>query len=658
MNQDVDMEFLLFLKLKNQTIENTSDAKKYSMIKEIELQDGDNLIGSDICKCNIYLPFEELPGVMGNIQVKNEDSVKKFFLIDYGKSTSFYVSKSRSKQMPVNKPIPFKPSQKLFISNLVEMHVQMILNGDSNSMCFEEENTEEQKEGWDLEEQKSEDEAKEEDEEDDNKENETTLGKRNGDHLEEPKEPEVTLKDMAEDQDILSKVKNPFSKQEKEQKITTPKKKGRKKKKQVSEQKTSLKIINYFKIIEKKNTDVENTVSKQESEPIVQETPTEVPSKKLFTKKQENKNNKDKVPDPTKFKKGGNFLNLLAGGNDLEDNLNVIRDSLKKTKGKQSTELNEKKLQNQVLKVLLKKADVIQHNPTHTSEELVENLKKLSSLKWWICFSNISYSKKHDDLVNALRKISNISIFEDFEKFVNTGNEDSQVQKVLIMGKYKRTYKLIVAMNKNILPLSYGWAEDVAKNKNIFSNPCNFFIEYPQDQKILPGYNKSNVVGWFKHHSHKFKINLQSSYLTRKQSIYGFLENHNVIIFDKCFRGIRLENLNINRNASNVPRKSKVRGIRSSNKENDNSYIMRRIVETADGNVRIINNLNELKENVDSSMVNVLVVNHFDHPELSGISKEDKIKVFSKESFLNSFLKQYLHSNEQLRCSNANQVKA
>lgn len=646
MNRAGEMEFVLYLKLKNQKIENAPDAKKYSMIKEIELQEGDNLVGSDICKCNIYLPFEELPGVMGNIQVKTEQTIKKFFLTDYAKTEAFFLSKYRGKQMVANKPTPFRASQKLFIGDLVEMHVQMILNGDSNSMCFEEDTPEEQKEAWDLHEQES------ENEDAGPGEKKSELGKRDAPHSEEPERPVVTLEDIAEDKEILSKVKNPFNVEK--PKVTTPKKKKARKKKVKSEEKTTLKIINYFKIIEK-NTDKENTLTKKG--PEAEEVGQEVPRKQLFSKKAEKKviNKEGAAPDPTKFKKGGEFMNLMADTNDLEDNLNVIRHSLKKTKQNQSMEVNEKKLQNQVLKVLLRKADIIQNNVAQKSLELVDNLKKLSSLKWWICFSNINYSKKHEELLGKLRRIPNIFIFEDFEKFINSGEETPEVQKVLIMSKFKRTYKLIVAMNKNVLPLNYGWVEDVARNQNIFSNPCNFFVEYPRDQKILPGYNKSNVVGWFKHHSHKFKINLKCSYLTRKQSICGFLENHNVIIFDKCFRGIRLENLNINRNGKDVPRRAKVR---CSSGENDNTYIMRRIVETADGQVKIINNLGQLRESAEDKMVNVLVVNHFDHPELQSITKNDKLKIFSKESFLNSFLKQYLHSNEQLRCQAETQVNA
>lgn len=647
MNKRSKKNFKLFLKLKNQTIQNAPKSKKYSMIKEISLQNGDNLIGSDICKCSIYLPFEEMPGQMGKITVKEEDCVKKFFLTDFGKSSTFYLSKMKGKQMIANKEMFLKPHQKVYINNLVEMHVQMLFDEETDSMCFEEENEEsvnEKKEEWDLLEQEVDEEKQEEEQKENEKEEENELGKRNGEHLEK-EEKKVTLKEIAEDKEILSQVKNPFnSKQGKEsaQKMKTPKKRAKKKVK--SEEKTTLKIINYFKIIDKKLDD-EQTTSKQET---VEEKPIEsVPQKTLFKKKSENSGS---APDPNKFTKKENFSNLMQPTNDLENNLNFIRHSLQKKEVHKSIEVDEKKLRNRLLNTLLKKADVIQNNPTAKTSEMVDSLKTLSMLKWWICFSNVNQTKKHEELVKTLKKMPNIFVFEDFEKFVNAENKDSQIQKVLIMERYKRTYKLIVAMNKNILPLDYKWAEDVAKNKNIFSNPCDHFIEYPKDQKIFPGYNKFNVVGWFKLHSHKFKINLKQSYLMRKQSTFGFLENHNVIIYDKCFRGIRLENLNINRNGTNMPSKKKPRGIRSSQKENDNGYIMRRIVETADGSVKIIGSLKDFDQAVKPFVVNVLVVDNFKHQELDQILKSKQAKVFSKESFLNSFLKQYLHMNEEFKC--------
>ena len=649
-------EFLLFLKLKKQTIQNAPSSKKYSMIKEISLQDGENLIGSDICKCNIYLPFEDMPDIMGKITVKNEDSVKKFFLTDYGKSSTFFLSKMRGKQLVSNKEVFLRPHQKIYIGSLVEMHVQMIFTDDGSSMCFEEEeNKEEKKEAWNLQEEQSDVEEGE-------------LKKRNSQEFEEKKQedaPVVTLQAIAKDREILKNVKNPFNlggeEPSKGKKMTTPKKKRGKKKKE-SEEKTSLKIINYFKIIEKnktqsKNADEQETAVKSDEKPT-QVKPKPSISQKLFQKtptKRVTPKAKDKrgpAPDPTKFSKSGDFINLTIGNNGLEENLHVIRTSLKTNFFKQKVELNENKLENKVLSLLMKKADIIQNNPIEEKKSLVEDLKKLSKLKWWICFSNISLTKKHKQILKTLKEIPNIFVFEDFEKFVNTGDQDPQIQKVLIMEKYKRTYKLIVAMNKNILPLSYKWIADVATNKNIFSNPSKNFIEYPNDQKILPGYNKSNVVGWFKHHSHKFTVDLRLSYLKRKQSSQGFLENHNIIIYDKCFRGIRLENLNINRHGPNMPNKVKTRGIRSSQKENDNKYIMRRIVETADGKLQIINNLNKVKDCFDKNTVNVLIVNNFEHQELSRVCQGLKIKVYSKESFMNSFLKQYLHSNEQFKIEN------
>ena len=647
--------FVLYLKLKNQKIENVEDSKKYSMIKEIALQEGDNMIGSDICKCNIYLPFEEMPEVMGKISLRDEKSIKTFTLTDFGKSDKFFFSKSKGKRFASNKETPFKPHQKLHIGNLVEMNVQIIIEDEAESMCFEEEvDKEEKQEGWDLQESEGEQE-------------ETELGKRNGDHLGKVEDSQ-TIKEIAEDKEILQKVANPFNENEvkkvENNKLNTPKKKrGRKKVK--TEEKTNLKIINYFKIIDKKSANEVNTTAKKIVEETKENVPDSIPQKKLFTKKIEKKTEqkkteskktkskkaettKESVPDHTKFTKPALFMNILGIDNHLENNLGMIRDSLQNNNPKYPISLNKYKLKNQVLNILLKKADIIQNNPKEESKEMVRDLKKLSTLKWWVCFSNVNQSKRHEELVNTLKTISNIHICEDFEKFVNEGNEDPQIQKVLVMKKYKRTYKLIVAMNKNILPLNYDWILDVSKNKNIFSNPCDYFISFPQNGKILPGYNKSNIVGWFKHHSHKFKVDLEQSYLMRKQSPFGFLENHNIIIYDKCFRGIRLENLNINRGTPGAPVKTKTRGIRSSKKENDNDYIMRRIVETADGKVNIINDFANVKNTHVDNMVNVLVVDNFNYSELENLQKEHKrLKIYSKESFLNSFMKQYLHSNER-----------
>lgn len=335
----------------------------------------------------------------------------------------------------------------------------------------------------------------------------------------------------------------------------------------------------------------------------------------------------------------------MAGQSRLEDNLGMLRKAFNKDKG-----VNENKLQNKVLKLLLQKADIIQNNPTEETEEMVRDLKQLSKLEWWVCFSNVDQNKKHQQVLEALKDVANVSVFEDFEEFVNTGDDDPKVQKVLVMNKYKRTYKLIVAMNRNILPLDYEWVADVAQHGNVFGNPCDFFLKFPESGKILPGFNKSNVVGWFKRHSHKFRVDLRHSYLMRKQSPFGFLQNHNIIIYDKCFRGIRLENLNINRTGSDAQGGTKLRGERSTRKETDNCYIMRRIVETADGRASIVNALDKVKTVYSESMVNVLVVDNFRHEELERIHGECKfIKIFSKESFLNSFMKQYLHANEQMQ---------
>lgn len=76
---------------------------------------------------------------------------------------------------------------------------------------------------------------------------------------------------------------------------------------------------------------------------------------------------------------------------------------------------------------------------------------------------------------------------------------------------------------------------------------------------------------------------------------------------------------------------------------------MRRIVESANGKPVIIKDLDEVTSLIDSKVVNALVVPSFKNKRLQSILSNHRIRIFTKEGFLNSCLKQYLHSNEALR---------
>lgn len=76
---------------------------------------------------------------------------------------------------------------------------------------------------------------------------------------------------------------------------------------------------------------------------------------------------------------------------------------------------------------------------------------------------------------------------------------------------------------------------------------------------------------------------------------------------------------------------------------------MRRIVESADGKAVLVQDLDQVEDKIDPKVVNALVVPNFKDKRLQGILSKNRIKIFSKEGFLNSCLKQYLHSNEAMR---------
>ena len=91
--QNIFSHFNLMLKIKNQTIQNNKSSKKYSLVKEIELSEGDNFIGSDISLCNIYLPFDNIPKKLGNLKVTSENKNPKAILVDFGEDEEYSLQK-------------------------------------------------------------------------------------------------------------------------------------------------------------------------------------------------------------------------------------------------------------------------------------------------------------------------------------------------------------------------------------------------------------------------------------------------------------------------------------------------------------------------------------------------------------------------------------
>ena len=703
--------FNLLLKIKNQSVKNKPSNKKFYIVKEIELLDGENMIGSDICKCNIYLPFEQMPAVMGKLTVRTENSSKKLFLTDFEKSEEHFLSKFIGKNMVSNKEHFIKPHQKIFVGEMIEMIVQKVFIYEQSSVCFEEDLEEFNKEFEEVQSENQNTEVRDNgkvnnfeklessinDQEDQQieeeltnavKPSEKTILKKRGEEalVDGELNNEDNLKQLAENVEILEEVENPFNenktngntkkvKAEEKFSISTPiKRKKGLKKVQLSEKKTSHKIDSFFKTINKSNTDKENTIIKKQSTEIetIEAFPMEIETniieepRQLFLKNPNlsKKSFEDIINEkpfiaPVKYEKGSCSLVSTVGDSMIENNLEVLGKAIfQKGKGVKSGQsellVDQKILRKEVRVSLLNKADLIHEDLEEQITQMVEDLKQIAKFTWWVCFSNIKINNKHLRIVKVLNSLPNVEVFEDFEQFVEQKREDVNIRKVLVMDNYKRTYKLIVAMNRNILPLSYKWVENIASEKSIFKNPTNFFLKYPKSSKLPNEFNKNNSSTWFEKHSHKFTIDLKKAYFLRKNSEQGFLQNHNVIILDKCFINIKVENLNIKRPEDEIKKRklvvrAKKNVIRSSQKENDNGYIMRRIVETADGILTTINSLDKFKEVFKPNVVNVLVVDSYDYPELTKILEEHRIMIFSKESFLSAFMKQYLHINESFK---------
>lgn len=615
-SENIFSHFNLFLKIKNQSLKNKPSSKKYSLVKEIELAEGDNLIGSDIEQCQIYLPFEYLPKTLGKLRVVKENDTPKIFLTDFGYDKKFSLTKDPENTPEPNKEYNLKPNQKIYISNLVEFYTQKIYFCEEESVCFEE--IEHKNDFKTVDNEELSDKISFTSNEN---ENETkNLNKRNNFEFNNGNV-NKEFEEFAENEEVLEEVENPFSiaynvqnlkKIKIEKKITTPKK-FKNKKQIISEIKTSHKIDNFFKVapINNENLKTEKKIISSK----INKSP-----QKLFTDK----------PETSNYIKSSNVFSNIDNSTVLLNDFDFIERSLK---NKEKLILDERKMKNELLKQNSKNVDLIQGNPHLQTEQMFEELKQLTNLKWWICFSNIKHSVKHKKILKSLKTIPNITIVDDFETFINEESDSSTISKVLIMDGYKRTYKLIIAMNKNVLPLDYKWLEHISENQSIFKSPSKFFISYPQNFRMISDYNKHNTPTWFQNHSHKFTINLLESFKMRQQSNKGFLENHNVLVLTKCFKNYKIKNLNIQKNSKK-------------SEENESVYIMRRMIETADGQFICLNSLEDITDKFDESVVNILIVDKFDYPNLEKIYNLKKIKIFSKESFLNSFLKQYLHSNE------------
>lgn len=530
MESKIFSHFNLTMKIKN--LETCEDGihNKFSETKDLKLLEGENFVGSDICKCNIYLPFDDVPGIVGKIIVRKQNNSWKLFLQSLANDSKYFISKFRGKKMIEEKEHFIKPNQKIFIEDLIVLSVQKVFYSNDSSVCFEEENLNIVEElgspervclSVSVESGKVEKKPIFE---------EVSLNKRNEEHL--------TDKEDKKDEDWV---------------METPKKlKKVKKSKENSEVKTSIKILNFFKKIEK----IKKTEKKAEL--------TEKPIKKDKPQKEQTSTTKKKEKKQKKNKK------------------------------------------------------INKNNSKNTDEQKVT---------LWICFSNVTLSIRHQKMLAKLTEELQVTVFENFEDFVNTEADSESVQKVLIMSEYKRTYKLIVAHNLNIPILKYEWILSVADQSKVIHEIENFLVKSPVKMKNV---RKSGI---------KKETKAYDPVLVRKPPKSGFLKGYNVIIYDKCFNSIKVENLNISKT---VPEESKHtrRGIRSGKSEKDHQYIMRRIVETAHGDVQFISDLSRIKKFMKKSKKTLLVVDKLRYSFLNEMILKHHLIIFSKESFLNSFLRQ------------------
>ena len=107
---------------------------------------------------------------------------------------------------------------------------------------------------------------------------------------------------------------------------------------------------------------------------------------------------------------------------------------------------------------------------------------------------------------------------EDFEKFVKN---DSNLNRLLIMSSFKRTYKLLVSMNLNIPIICSDW---IKNNLPIFQN--GYFKYQNIQDSIYKYFLKTDKKG-------KLFDQLKFSYIFRKNLKHGFLKDF--VIFGNHF---------------------------------------------------------------------------------------------------------------------------
>lgn len=106
-------------------------------------------------------------------------------------------------------------------------------------------------------------------------------------------------------------------------------------------------------------------------------------------------------------------------------------------------------------------------------------------------------------IINKLKHV--IIMEDDFEKFQSSQNEN----KILVMSFFKRTYKLLVCMNKNIPIMSIDWMNNLCQN----------------------GYNEKDMEDYFLQRKNKYSFfnQLKISYFYRKKLGHGFMLKYRVI---------------------------------------------------------------------------------------------------------------------------------